>query len=215
MDALTKPFKPIVRGLVTPRDALLLAAAFVLAAGALAATIGPLSFAVGAIGLGAGLAYNVRLKRSVLSAVPFMVALPALPFWVWVSLGQFTSDLWWLLPFAPLAGLAVHLTNTAPDLDADRRAGVRGLAHVIGIGPTLLLGWGSFAVAVGLAVALGLHLDYDWRAFLLGAIPASVLLLATVTAYLWSRSQPALQLGFGLIGIATASLAGGWLAAVY
>ena len=215
LDARTKPFKPIVRGLVAPRDALVLAGGFVLAAGALAATMGPLSFVVGAVGLGAGLAYNVRLKRSVLSAVPFMVALPALPFWVWVSLGRFTSDLWWLIPFAPLAGLAVHLTNTAPDLDADRRAGVRGLAHVIGIGPTLLLGWGSFAAAIGLAVALGLHLEYDWRAFLLGAIPASVLLLVTVTAYLWRRSQPALQLGFGLIGMATASLAGGWLAAVY
>ena len=215
LDGRTKPFKPIVRGLVAPRDALVLAAAFVLAAGALAATMGPLSFAVGAVGLSAGLAYNVRLKRSVLSAVPFMVALPALPFWVWVSLGRFTSDLWWLIPFAPLAGLAIHLISTAPDLDADRRAGVRGLAHVIGIGPTLLLGWGSFAVAVGLAVALGLHLDYHWQAFLLGAIPVPVLLLAAVTAYLWRRSQPALQLGFGLIGIATASLASAWLAAVY
>ena len=45
-----------------------------------------------------------------------MVALPALPFWIWVSLDRFTSDLWWLLLFAPFIGLAVH------DIDGFGRA---------------------------------------------------------------------------------------------
>ena len=214
LDAQTKPYKPIVRGLVEPRTALWLAGGFVIAAGALAASMGPLSVAVGAVGLAAGLAYNVRLKRSVLSPLPFMVALPALPFWVWVSLGQFTNDLWWLLPFAPLAGLAVHLSNTAPDLEADRRAGVRGLAHVLGLRSTLSIAWASFGAAIGLAFALGLHLEYDWGMFLLGAIPASLLLVAAVGSYLVESSDDVLQVGFGLIGIATACLAGALLAAV-
>lgn len=214
LDARTKPFKPIVRGLIEPRAALGLAAAFALAAGALAATMGLLSVEVGLVGLIAGLAYNARLKRSPLSPLPYMVALPTLPFWVWVSLDRFTADLWWLIPFAPLAGLAIHLTNTAPDLESDRRAGVRGLAHILGLRATLLLAWGSFLTALGLAVALGFYLRYDWQAFLLGAIPASGFLVATVVAYVWQRSQKALQLGFGLIGIATAALAGAWLAAV-
>ena len=214
LDAATKPFKPIVQGLVEPRMALVIAAGFGLAAGAIAATLGPLSVAVGSAGLAAGLAYNVRLKRSVLSALPFMVALPALPFWVWVSLDRFTNELWWLLPFAPLAGLAVHLSNTAPDLEADRRAGVRGLAHVIGLRATLAIAWSSFAAAIALAFFLVAQLEYEWGTFLLGAIPAAVLLVVAIAAYVRLRSEDALQLGFGLIGIATACLAGAWLAAV-
>ena len=213
LDAITKPYKPIVRGLVEPRVALLLAALLALVAGALTATFGPLSFAVGACGLLAGLAYNVRLKRSVLSPLPFMVALPALPFWVWISLDQFANELWWLVAFGPLIGLSVHLANTAPDLEQDRQAGVRGLAHMLGIERTLAIAWGSFAAALILAVALGLHLDYDWPLFLLGAGVAAILVGVAIGAYALRRSQDALQLGFGLIGIATAVLAGAWLAA--
>ncbi len=214
LDAQTKPFKPIVRGLVRPKTALLLAALLVLVAGAVTATMGALSVAAGAAGLTAGLAYNVWLKRNILSPLPFMVALPALPIWIWVSLDLFTSDLWWLLLFAPFIGLAVHLSNTAPDLEADRAAGLRGLAHVMGLQRTLIVAWGSFAVAVCLAVALGFRLDYDWPLFILGAVPAATLLGIAIATYVWQRSQDALQLGFGLIGIATAALAGAWLAAI-
>jgi len=214
LDALTKPWKPIVRGAIEPRAVLRLAAAFAAAAGLLSATFGPASVLVGAGGLASGLAYDVRLKRTVLSALPFMVALPLLPIWVWVSLDRWLPELWWLLPFAPLAGLAVHLSNTLPDLEADARAGVRGLAHVLGRRRSLALAWGSFAAALGLAFALGLHLDYDWPAFLLGAVPAAALLAAAVAAYAVRPGQATLQLGFGLIGLATAALAAGWLAAV-
>ena len=171
-----------------------------------------MSVAAGAAGLLAGLAYNVWLKRNILSPVPFMVALPALPFWVSVSLDRFANELWWLLAFAPLVGLSVHLSNTAPDLEHDRQAGVRGLAHALGIERTLAIAWGSFAAALILAIALGLFLDYDWPLFLLSAGAAAVLLVLAVGAYALRRSQDALQLGFGLIGIATAVLAGGWLA---
>lgn len=212
LDAITKPYKPIVRGLVKPNAALLLAALLALVAAALTARFGPLSLALGACGLLSGLIYNFRLKRSVLSPLPFMVALPALPFWVWVSLDRFTNELWWLLPFGPLVGLSVHLSNTVPDLEQDRRAGVRGLAHVLGTERTLAIAWGSFAAALILAVALGFHLDYDWPRFLLGAGAAAVLLVVAIGAYALRRSQGALQLGFGLMGIATAVLAGAWLA---
>lgn len=214
LDALTKPSKPIAQGLLEPRTALVVAGLLALAAGALSATFGPASLGVGAAGLGAGLAYNVRLKRSVLSALPFMVALPALPIWVWVSLDRFAGELWWLLPFAPLAALAVHLSNTLPDLEADSRGGVRGLAHALGADASRRLAWGSFALALGLAAALGLHLDYDWLAFLAGALPAAALLVIAMGAYAYRAGRPALQLGFGLIGAATALLAAGWLAAV-
>lgn len=214
LDAQTKLYKPIVRGLVSPRTALLLAAVFILAAGALVATMGPWAVVVGALGLAAGLAYNVRLKRTVLSPLPFMIALPALPIWVWVSLDSFTNELWWLLPFAPLAALAVHLSNTAPDIEADSLAGIRGLPHILGVRRALFVAWGSFASALILAAALGFHLDYDWQTFLPGALTAAALLVVAAVAHVLWEAQWTLQLGFGLISIATAVLAGAWLAAI-
>jgi 4-hydroxybenzoate polyprenyltransferase len=214
LDALTKPGKPIVRGLIDPGAALALAAALALIAGLLTATFGPLSMAIGAIGLAAGLAYNVRLKRTVFSVLPFMVALPALPFWVWLSIDRFTTGLWWLLPFAPLGGLAVHLSNTLPDLESDTRAGVRGLAHTIGRRSSLALAWGGLGAAIAMAVVLGFGLDYPPAPFLVGAGTAMTLLVAAIAAYVWRPDNASLQLGFGLIGLATAALAAGWLAAV-
>ena len=213
LDALTKPWKPIVRGAIDPGAALRLAAVFAIIAGLLTATFGPLSMAAGAVGLAAGLAYNVRLKRTALSALPFMIALPALPFWVWLSLDRFSNGLWWLLPFSPLAGLAVHLSNTLPDLDSDARAGVRGLAHTIGRRASIALAWGSFAAAIALALVLGLWLDYRWPVFLLGAGSATLLLSLAIAAYARRPGNASLQIGFGLIGMATAALAAGWLAA--
>jgi 4-hydroxybenzoate polyprenyltransferase len=214
LDALTKPWKPLVRGAIEPGAVLALAAVFAVVAGLLSVTFGPLSVAAGAIGLAAGLAYNVRLKRTVLSAVPFMVALATLPFWVWLSLDRFDSELWWLLPFAPLAGIAVHLANTLPDLDSDASAGVRGLAHTIGRRASIALAWGSFATAIAFALLLGLRLDYRWVPVLLGAGAAAVLLSSAIVIYARRPGNGALQIGFGLIGMATAALAAGWLAAV-
>jgi 4-hydroxybenzoate polyprenyltransferase len=214
LDAVTKPWKPIVRGVVEPGTALALAAAFAIAAGALVVTFGPASVLTGAGGLSAGLAYDARLKRTLLSALPFMVALPLLPIWVWLSLDRWQAELWWLLPFAPLAGLAVHLSNTLPDLEADARAGVRGLAHVLGTRRSIALAWGSFGMALALAFVLGWPLGYHWAAFLLGALPALALFLAAMGASLIRPGLAALQAGFGLISMATAALAAGWLAAI-
>lgn len=214
LDTLTKPWKPLVRGAIEPGAVLALAAVFAVVAGLLSATFGPLSVTAGAIGLAAGLAYDVRLKRTVLSAVPFMVALAALPFWVWLSLDRFDNELWWLLPFAPLAGLAVHLANTLPDLDSDASGGVRGLAHAIGRRASIALAWGSFAAAIAFALLLGIRLDYYWVPVLLGAGAAAVLLASAIVIYVRRPDNGALQIGFGLIGMATAALAAGWLAAV-
>ena len=78
------------------------------------------------LGMACGLAYDVRLKRTVFSAVPFMIAIPTLPLWVWVTLGEWHAALWWLLPLGALIGLALHLANTLPDIDDDAAHGVRG-----------------------------------------------------------------------------------------
>src|SRR5215207_1953397 len=84
LDARTKPEKPIPAGLVRP--ALALTAALALAA-VLAARFGLAAWALAMAGLGVGVAYDLGLKRTPLSALTYAVALPLLPVWVWTSLG--------------------------------------------------------------------------------------------------------------------------------
>jgi 4-hydroxybenzoate polyprenyltransferase len=79
LDAATKPWKPIPAGLVRAATARACAVALAMAACALAATLGAGGFALAALGLSCGLAYDLWLKRTPFSAVPFMIAIPTLP----------------------------------------------------------------------------------------------------------------------------------------
>lgn len=214
LDATAKPWKPVAAGLVAPGTGLGVAAALVAMAMVLAATISGWSLLLMAIGTACGLAYDARLKRSVLSAVPFMVAIPTLPLWVWVSLGEWDAVLWWLLLLGALIGLALHLANTLPDVRTDEAVGVRGLAHRLGIQRSAIVGWASFGGAIGLAAIAGIAAGGDvW--LLAGSIVVGMLALAaSVAVYARWRSEFALQVGFGVLGIGAATVATGWLAAV-
>jgi 4-hydroxybenzoate polyprenyltransferase len=214
LDTETKPWKPIPRGAVSRQAAQWLAVALVVATTALALTLGLASFALAMLGMACGLAYDAWFKRSVFSAVPFMIAIPTLPLWVWATLGEWETALWWLFPLGALIGLSLHLANTLPDIEADARHGVRGLAHRLGRTGSAAVGWSSFALALMLSALLAPALDYDLRVYVPAALAGVVALALSVGLYAVRRDGFALQAGFGIIGIAAAVLAVGWLASV-
>ncbi|MBI5284784.1 MAG: UbiA family prenyltransferase [Chloroflexi bacterium] len=214
LDAASKPWKPIVAGVVQARDAVILAGALVVAAAALAATLGPGSFGLAMLGMGCGLAYDVRLKRTVWSALPFMVAIPVLPAWVWLTLGGWQTALWWLLPLGALIGLALHLANTLPDIDADASYGIAGLGHRLGARGSMSVAWASFGAALALSGAIAPLVAYDIRIYAATASLGALCLAASAGAFALRRDSFALQLGFGVLGAGSAALAVGWLAAV-
>jgi len=214
LDAYAKPWKPLIAGAVRPATAIGLALGLIGAAAVVAVTLGAASFALAMLGMTCGLAYDVRLKRSLFSAVPFMIAIPTLPIWVWVTLGEWEAALWWLLPLGALIGLALHLANTLPDIDDDARHGVRGLAHRLGAVGSTAIGWSSFALALAISVALVPALDYDLRVYAPAATFGAACLAGSIALFALRRDGFALQVGFGAIGIGSAVMAVGWLAAV-
>jgi 4-hydroxybenzoate polyprenyltransferase len=129
-----RPDKPIVAGLV-PADRVRVGAIV-----ALAACV-PLSLANGlAAGLvhlaGVGLAtlYNLGLKSTPASVLPYVLAFGMLP--AFITLGQHPAHLppaWATAGAALLAGGA-HFTQVLPDIDAERGLGIRGLPHLLGVG---------------------------------------------------------------------------------
>lgn len=213
LDAATKPWKPIASGLVPAAAAAFVVAACLAVALAIGVTLGWASFGLLCLGTSCGLAYDAALKRTLLSPAPFMIAIPTLPIWVYVTLDAWEPVLWWLLPLGALIGLAVHLANTAPDIEADAAHGVHGLAHQLGRERTLAVSWAAFGLALAGIVALWPFLDADPRWYAAAVAIGGGCLTGTVRAYV-VRATRALELNFPAMAIGAVAAAGGWLAAV-
>lgn len=120
---------------------------------ALLATV-VLSFALGwRVGLlhcaavGCGWLYNVGLKATVWSWLPYAVAFGSLPAIATLALPHPRAPGGWIVLVAAVLGVVANLTNTLPDLRADQRAGIRGLPHRLGARWSVLLGAGLLIAA--------------------------------------------------------------------
>jgi len=212
LDRLAKPWKPIVAGALSRRAAWLVAAGAAAAGGALALTLGVGGWALAMAGLACGLAYDLGLKRTPWSIVTYIVALPLLPLWVWTALGRFSAALLWAYPLGALLGVSLYLGNTAPDIESDARAGVRGLAHRLGERGAVL---GS-RLALALAVAAGLVLaplaGYRTGVVAAGA-GAALLALAAAIGVSRRGGEAGLGRAWGLLIAGSLAFGIGWLAA--
>ncbi|WP_455354898.1 UbiA family prenyltransferase [Streptomyces sp. SYSU K217416] len=162
------------------------------AAGATLALCVPLSLACGLLAGTAHLAavagawaYNLWLKATVLSWLPYVLGFASLPSLVALSLPGRPWPAWWAVTAGALLGVAAHLGDVLPDIPADLTTGVRGLPHRLGVTGTRLLlpvplvaatavlvlgppgpvgGWGAAALAAAPLLAVtGLALGRYWR----------------------------------------------------
>jgi 4-hydroxybenzoate polyprenyltransferase len=214
LDAATKSWKPVAAGLISPAAALMLAAILIFITTGIGVSLGPASVGLALLGLASGLIYDAKLKRSLLSPLPYMVGITTLPLWVWVTVGEWDDALWWLLPLGALIGFSLHLANTVPDIDGDAAQGVRGLAHRLGAQRSMHAGWASFGGALALSALLIPLLDYDLRVYVPAIAAGGLCLVASMLLYFRRRDAWSLQFGFGALGVGAAILATGWLAAI-
>ena len=134
LDRRARRQRPIPLGLVSRGAAL--AIAVVAAVGAfllcVLADLGPFALLLVGIGTACGWAYDLQLKATPLSVVPFAIAFPLMPFWTGALAARPLSSLVILfLGGSPLAA-AIHLADAIPDRDPDRAAGLRTLAVALG-----------------------------------------------------------------------------------
>lgn len=205
-DAQSKPFKPLARGVV-PRRPAVAASILLSAAGlALAASVNLATLALFAGGLGAGMGYNLGLRRTALSPLPWWAGIGLLPLAAYAAAGAVTPRLWPVLPLSGLVAFGLHCANAAPDVAGDRRTGQRSLPAMIGEQASLLVSQATLAllVLVGLAVAAAFHRLGPW---VVGG--ALVLLLADAVVTVGRERRP-----FPLLAAGTAVFAATWLATV-
>lgn len=214
LDRDTKRQKPLISGLISATVArgLLLLALLLAASGA--ATFGLASFTLVVLGTGIGIAYDFLLKRTALSWLPYLLALPLAPIWVWTALDRFTPLLFWLYPLGATLFLALHLANALADFSGDTAAGVRGIVQRLGRRRAIGLLWGAALLPMALATGLGLLLPYRWERF--GPTLALALLpllgSAAITRRYPEQDAP-FRTVFGLLICSTIILGAGWLGA--
>ncbi|HEU5330746.1 MAG TPA: UbiA family prenyltransferase [Thermomicrobiales bacterium] len=214
LDRATKPGKPLAAGLMAPWGALVMLGAALAIAMFCAVQFGLASLLLVAAGTGLGLAYDFWLKRTSYSWLPYLLAIPLEPIWVWTALGRFTPRLLWLYPLGATLLLALHLANALADFSGDTAAGAGGLVQRLGRRRATRLLWVAALLPALLASLLGLALPLRWSRWL----PAVALSLLPLLAAVWLvRRRPGqnavYRTVFGLLIISTIVLATGWLGA--
>jgi 4-hydroxybenzoate polyprenyltransferase len=207
--------KPVASGLISPRIAWAVGAVLALAALLLSLPFGPWLTLLTAIGLGGGLLYDVGLKYTAFSWLPFCIAFPTLPLWAWVGVhpsGEIPGKLLWVIPVAGVLVLGIHLADTIPDLDSDAQAGVRGLAHRLGLARSLVLCWAAFGVASVLTLLLWPFLDYRAEWYIPGLVVGLIFMGSGIVLY--SAHRLSLKTMSLLLEMGALALAIGWVAAI-
>ena len=146
-------WRPLSADLISPRAAALFAAACMIAALALSASLGwraclPMLGGLACVGL-----YNLRLRRTPFSWLPLAIAFALVPPWVAEAVGRFDGYLWWALPVGALAGLTAHLAMKLPDYERDDVPGFQSLMHWMTIDYAVPMTWGFMGGFIVLAVA--------------------------------------------------------------
>lgn len=84
------------------------------------------------LGIASGQAYNLGLKRTALSWLPYAVTFGTLPAVVSLAGEAPAWPPWWMTAAGATLGVGAHVLNALPDLADDLRTGVRGLPHRLG-----------------------------------------------------------------------------------
>lgn len=152
--AVGRSDKPVAAGEVSRTAAWAAALTCLVLALLLSAPLGVGLVAAHAVLLAASWSYNLGLKASAVSLVPFLLAFGVFPSFATLSLAQPQLSAAWAWIAGAALGAAVHLTNVLPDLDDDAATGIRGLPHRLG--GRLSAALAAAAVLAGaLAVILG------------------------------------------------------------
>jgi 4-hydroxybenzoate polyprenyltransferase len=124
--------KPLATGEIEPRAVAAAALAALVAAIPLSLASGVAATIVHMVAIASATAYNLGLRATVLSAVPYAVAFGLVP--AFVTLGL-TPPHWphaWVIAAAALIGVGGHFAQVRSDVEVDRVHGVLGLPQRVG-----------------------------------------------------------------------------------
>lgn len=149
--AVGRTDKPAARGAIGVRTLRIAAFSALGAAVLITLPLGPLAVGAHVVAIAGGWAYNLGLKSTPASFVPFAISFGILPAIATLGMAQPSWPAPWVLTAGALLGVAAHVTNVLPDLDDDDSTGIRGLPHRLGAKPSGIV---AFVCLAGASVAI-------------------------------------------------------------
>lgn len=159
--------KPIAQGVVSKQLAWHAALGCLAVAVLLSVPLGLAMVLAHLVTIAAAWLYNAVLKRTAFSLVPFL-SFGLLPSLATLSAPEPQLAASWATAAGCAFGVAVHLTNVLPDLEADQRTAVRGTPHLLGARACAVLAALAVvagAVAVLLGPVAGSFAEISWLAW--------------------------------------------------
>jgi len=172
--------KPVAAGTVAPRMAGVAATVALILTLVLSATLGWRGGVAALVIVLCGWLYNLRLKATVLSWLPYAIAFGTLPAVATLSASPPRWPPTWAITAGALLGFAAHLANVLPDLGDDVATGVHGLPHRLGARATALTA-AAILVAVSAVILFGPGGDaflWRWAGFLVVVLIAGTAMIS-------------------------------------
>lgn len=197
--------KPVATGAISVRAVWIAAYAALLAALAMALTIGVRTAVLLAVIVGAAWAYNLGVKSTIASGLVYVLGFGPIPAYAASTLPGHPVPTWSVTAAAALVGLGGHFADVLPDLAADRATGVHGLPQRVAAR------WGAGAVRTcALALLLsasGLLIVASSRLWVAMAGLAAAAVLAVVGAR--GAGRVPFAAAFGMAAVDVVVLAAG------
>ena len=213
LDAVSKPGKPIPRGLVRPGEALFSGLLLIVVMVVLLLPLQRLALLISLCYLVLGQGYNLGLKSTPLSGIVFALAMPLIPLYAFAGVGRTPPFLFWLVPVGCLLGVALNLANSLPDIPGDAARGARTLAVALGMKgsfvtcPLLIVLSALLITVLTLIQAVPVQPFIVALALILTCLSVAVMFIFFGPAKpLWTR-----KVYFYLVVLTCIVLAGGWL----
>ncbi|WP_233570425.1 UbiA family prenyltransferase [Frigoribacterium sp. PhB24] len=151
--AVGRTDKPVAQGRVSVaavRTAAVASAALMLVP---SYALGPAAGTAHLVLVASGWAYDLGLKRTPASVVPFVVSFGLLPAVATLAAAPPAPPAAWAVAVGAVFGVAIHFTNVLPDLEDDARTGIAGLPHRLGRTRSGVTAFAALAVAAVLLLS--------------------------------------------------------------
>jgi len=171
-DRLSRPAKPIPAGSVPVGVARLVAVGAAGLGLALAAPSGWLVLGLALVVLAIGGLYDLALKGTAWSWLPFAIGIPLLPVYGWLGAADGLPALFGvLIPVGVLEGAALAIANALVDVERDREAGVASVATALGrrLSAVVVLVLQTAVGGVAVVTGVGLGAPPAWLVLVVGA----------------------------------------------
>jgi len=182
-DAISQPAKPIVRGLVTPREAFIASLLMGIVMVAVQLRLPPLALIISFGYLALGQSYNMGLKSSIFSGLILAMMFALIPLYIFAGINKLIPIAFWLVPVGFLMGAALNLANSLPDVEGDKKNGARTLAVTLGLRGSFLVCYAlmlSSLALIGILTLTHTVVSLPWVTYPLLALSVLVLLIMNV-----------------------------------